>query len=317
MRVVRECWRTLRGTEILMLGKWRSIRLWLTFTLLIAAAALAHPQNERGPITVTHVQGSVYVIDGAIDEIGVSAGKDGILLVDGGYMETFPDVRKSTKSFGKGMPKFLINTHWHHAFANEAFGSSTVLISHSLARARLQHENTMYIYKVAAMPSIAWPVITFDETLTIHFNGEEISLIYIPYAHTDGDIVAIFHQSNVVMTGDVFVPSIPGIDTATGGTVAGLQAGIDKLLQIVPKDAKIIPGHGRVCAYSDLEAFRELVAESIQFVKSEIRAGRSLEEIKAAGVPQKWKSWEKGVPQEMFVEGIYKVLKEEGSGRTE
>jgi cyclase len=85
----------------------------------------------------------------------------------------------------------------------------------------------------------------------------------------------------------------------------------------VPKDAKVVPGHSRVCAYSDLEAFRELVAESIQFVKSEISAGRSLEEIKAAGVPQKWKSWEKGVPQEMFVGGIYEGLKEEGSGRTE
>jgi cyclase len=236
-----------------------------------------------------------------------------MLLVDGGYMETFPGVRKAIRKFGKGMLKFLINTHWHHAFANEAFGSSTVLISHRLARERLQR----YIYKIAAMPSIAWPVITFDETLTIHFNGEEISLIYLPQAHTDGDMAVIFNQSNVVLTGDVFVPSIPGIDTASGGTIAGFQAGIDKLLQIVPKNAKIIPGHGRVSAYSDLQAFRELVTESVQFVKWEISAGRSLAEIKVAGVPQKWKSWEKEVPQEMFVESIYKQITGEDSRRTE
>jgi cyclase len=107
----------------------------------------------------------------------------------------------------------------------------------------------------------------------------------------------------------------PGIESATGGTVAGLQAGIDKLLQIVPKDAKIIPGHGRISAYSDLLVFRELVADSIQFVNSEIRAGRSLAEVKAAGVPKKWKSWEKGVPQEMFVEAIYKELEAQDGGR--
>jgi cyclase len=300
-----------------MLGKGRSLRLGLTFVLFLARDVSAHPQNEPRPITVTYVQGNVYVIDGAIDEIGVSVGKDGILLVDGGYMETFPGVRKAIKGLGKGTPKFLINTHWHHAFANEAFGSSTVLISHHLARERLQHENTMYTYKVAAQPSIAWPVITFDETLTIHFNGEEISLIYLPQAHTDGDIAVIFHQSNVVLTGDVFVPSIPGIDTASGGTVAGLQAGIDKLLQIVPKDARIIPGHGRVSTYPDLLAFRQLVADSVQFVKSELSAGKTLAEIEAAGVPDKWKKWEKEVPQEMFVESIYKQLIGENSFRTE
>jgi hypothetical protein len=99
--------------------------------------------------------------------MGISVGKDGILLVDGGYVETFPDVRTAIEGFGKGMPKFLTNTHWHHAFANEAFGSSTVLISHRLARERLQHENTMYIYKVAPMPAIGWPVITFEDDLTI------------------------------------------------------------------------------------------------------------------------------------------------------
>ena len=301
-----------------MLGKGRSMRVGLmTFALFIAQAVPAHPQNALEPITVTHVQGSLYVINGAIDEIGVSVGKDGILLVDGGYMETFSGLRKAIKGFGKGMPKFLINTHWHHAFANEAFGWSTVLISHRLARERLQHENTMYTYEVAAQPSISWPVVTFDETLTIYFNGEEISLIYLPQAHTDGDIAVIFHQSNVVLTGDVFVPSIPGIDIATGGTIAGLQAGIDKLLQIVPKDARIIPGHGRVSTYSDLLAFQELVADSVQFVKSELSAGKTLAEIKATGVPDKWKSWEKEVPQEMFVESIYKQLRGENSRRTQ
>jgi len=301
-----------------MLGKGRSMRVGLmTFALFIAQAVPAHPQNALEPITVTHVQGSLYVINGAVDEIGVSVGKDGILLVDGGYMETFSGVRKAIKGFGKGMPKFLINTHWHHAFANEAFGSSTVLISHRLARERLQHENTMYTYEVAVQPSIAWPVVTFDETLTIHLNGEEISLIYLPQAHTDGDIAVIFHQSNAVLTGDVFVPSIPGIDNATGGTVAGLQVGIDKLLRIVPKDARIIPGRGRVSTYSDLLAFQELVADSVQFVKSELSAGKTLAEIKATGVPDKWKSWEKEVPQEMFVESIYKQLRGENSRRTQ
>jgi cyclase len=288
----------------------RGIQITLVLASCLAfGSGAVYSQDQLKPITVTKVRGSIYVLDGATDEISASVGKHGLLLVDGGYMETFDGVRTAIEKFGKGMPKFLINTHWHHAFANEAFGRSAILISQSLTRERLQHENTMYIYKVPAMPPIAWPIVTFDESLTIYFNGEEISLLHLPRAHTDGDIVAFFRQSNVAMTGDVFVPSIPGIDGQTGGTVAGMVAGVDKLLQIVPKDAKVIPGHGRVCTYGDLQAFRMLLADSIQFVRSEISKGLSLEQIKAAGVPVKWRSWQGGVPAEMFIESIYNDVK--------
>lgn len=146
-----------------------NLRGGLALLVVLTAGAVSQAQDEFKPITVTHVQGSVYLLDGAVDEIGASVGNDGVLLVDGGYMETFKGVRERTQEFGKGMPKFLINTHWHHAFANEAFAPTTILISQTNARERLKHENLMYIYRVPAQPAIAWPSISFENSLTIYF----------------------------------------------------------------------------------------------------------------------------------------------------
>ncbi len=142
------------------------------------------------PVTITtsHIGGGVHLLDGAVDLIGVSAGDDGLLLVDGGYMETLPAVHEALDKFGKGKPKILINTHWHHGFANEGFGKETVLVAHRAVRELLRRENFMFNRTIPAKPPVAWPVVTFEESLTIHFNSEDIQLVYLPNAHTDGDI---------------------------------------------------------------------------------------------------------------------------------
>ncbi|MGH9509376.1 MAG: MBL fold metallo-hydrolase, partial [Terriglobales bacterium] len=262
-------------------------------------------------ITTSLVGGNVHMLDGAVDLIGVSVGEDGLLLVDGGYMETLPAVREALDKFSRGKPRFLINTHWHHGFANEGFARDAVLVSHRAARERLRRENFMFNRTVPARPPAGWPVITFEGSMTIPFNGEDVRLVHFPEAHTDGDVVVFFSRSNVVMTGDIFVPHVPWTDRNSGGRVSGLVAAIDRLLNLVPHDAKIIPGHGNVCTYDDLKRFRVLLDETIARVKARVREGRSLADVQKEGLPGKWKDWEGPVPVSEFLKAIYEEVRQE------
>ncbi|MCI0404208.1 MAG: MBL fold metallo-hydrolase [Acidobacteria bacterium] len=269
--------------------------------------------DEPVHITTTHLGGTLYMLDGVVDQVGLSVGEDGILVVDPSYMEYADQVLAEIARLKPGKPRFVINTHWHHGFANEAFTPETILVAHSKARESYQRTNFMFNRNVPPKPPSAWPDVTFEDRLTLHFNGEPVELIYLPQAHTDSDIAVLFRRSNVLMTGDVFVPSIPWIDYASGGRLTGLVAGIDRLLSLAPKDAKIIPGHGRLSTYKDLEDFRDMLHETIAAVQAGIAAGKSLEEIQAVGVPARWKSWISVVPEGVFIENIHRGLKGKGS----
>jgi glyoxylase-like metal-dependent hydrolase (beta-lactamase superfamily II) len=266
--------------------------------------------EEPVRISTTHVGGSVYMLDGVVDQVAVSVGEDGILVVDPSYMEYVDQVLAEIAKLKPGKPRFVINTHWHHGFANEAFPPEAILVAHSKARESYQRTNFMFNRNIPPKPPSAWPDVTFEDRLTLHFNGEPVELIYFPQAHTDSDIAVLFRHSNVLMTGDVFVPSIPWIDYESGGSLVGLVEGIDKLLSIAPKDARIIPGHGRLSTYKDLEAFRDMLHETMTAVRTGMAAGKSLEQIQAAGVPARWKSWLSVVPEGVFIENIHRGLKE-------
>ncbi|MGH2397553.1 MAG: hypothetical protein ACRDFW_11325 [bacterium] len=153
-------------------------------------------------------------------------------------------------------------------------------------------------------------MITFEDSLVIHFNGEDVRLLHFPEAHTDGDVVVFFPKSNVVMTGDIFVPHVPWTDQASGGRVAGLVAAIDRLLTLVPRDAKLIPGHGRVSSHDDLRQFCALLGEAIALVKARVAEGRSLADVQKERLPKKWDGWIDQIPVSVFLEGIYKDVQE-------
>jgi glyoxylase-like metal-dependent hydrolase (beta-lactamase superfamily II) len=276
----------------------------------LVLAATAPPVAAQGPLRATHVAGAVHRIDGAVDVIGASVGRDGVLLVDAGYARTVAELRSVLRRFGTDRPRILVNTHWHHAFANESIGPSTVIVAHSAVRSRLGRTNDMAGRVIPPQSPAGWPVVTFEDSLTIHFNGERITLVHLPRAHTDGDVAVVFHGSKVVMTGDAYVPHLPWIDLASGGRLDGLVRATDLLLRITPRDAKIVPGHGPTTSYADLARFREMLDDNIAHVRRQIAAGRSLEDVQSAGVPERWRSWEGGVPQRMFLEGVYRGLAE-------
>jgi glyoxylase-like metal-dependent hydrolase (beta-lactamase superfamily II) len=233
--------------------------LVLLSVLLLATPTLTlghkrhRPQTDWSKVQIktTKIAGNVYLLEGAGGNIGVSVGEDGILIVDDQFAPLAEKIRASLKSLNQGRLRFILNTHWHfdHTGGNAVFGSEASIIAHDNVRKRMSTEHRSEFFKstTPASPKQALPVITFDRSLTVHFNGEEIRAIHFPQGHTDGDSVIFFTKSNVVHLGDDFFSgSFPFVDLESGGSVEGLTKNIAELITKIPADAKLIPGHGPI-----------------------------------------------------------------------
>ncbi|MCA1556362.1 MAG: MBL fold metallo-hydrolase, partial [Acidobacteria bacterium] len=163
----------------------------LLFVWFMASAAQVRAQQDLSKVQMkaTRVGGNIYMLEGAGGNIGVSAGADGILIVDDQFAPLADKIRAALKELNPGQLRFVLNTHYHgdHTGANAAFGKEATIIAHDNVRARLAAAQTVLGNKVPASPKEALPVITYAESVSIHFNGEEIRLIHYPNGHTDGD----------------------------------------------------------------------------------------------------------------------------------
>ena len=275
------------------------------FILLIQwAPCLA---QQEGIIKITHVAGSVYMLEGRGGNIGVSVGGDGILIVDNQYADLAPKIESALAELSKGDLKFVLNTHWHsdHTGGNAHFGHKATIVAHEKVRERLEGKS--------GTPPSALPVITFKETTTVHFNGEEIRLLHLGAGHTDGDVIIWFTESNVVHMGDQFFNGrFPFIDLGSGGRVAGYQKNVETVLNNLPEGAKIIPGHGALASRDDLQSFSVMLKDTINPVRQSISLSKTLDQIKAAGVPEQYKTWGAGfINTSRWLEMVYNSLTSE------
>ncbi|MFB3125878.1 MAG: MBL fold metallo-hydrolase [Candidatus Acidiferrales bacterium] len=282
--------------------------------LLILGAGLATAQRnfDKVEIKATHVRGNIYMLNGTGGNIGVSIGSDGVLIVDDKFAPLADKIRAALKEVGGGELKFILNTHWHgdHTGGNQVFGPEAPIIAHTNVRKRLSTDQHLLGRDVPAAPKEAWPVITFDHSVSVHFNGEEIKAVHFPRGHTDGDTVIFFTGSNVVHMGDDFFSGrFPFVDLGSGGDVEGLTKNIAKVIKKLPADVKIIPGHGPVSTLDDLKTYHRMLVETTNIVRAAMAAGKSLEEIKAEGLPEEWSSWGSGfIPAERWLETIHRSL---------
>ena len=288
--------------------------LAIALAAFVSNSAVAQRNFDDVTIKITHVAGNVHMLEGRGGNIGVSAGPDGILIVDDQFAPLAEKIRKALDKIGgeHGKLKFVLNTHHHpdHTGANPVFGREAVIIAHKNVRERLINPQTRGDRTSPAMASEGWPVITFDDSLTIHFNGEKIRIIHLPNGHTDGDSVIVFTESNVVHMGDdFFAGRFPFVDLDSGGSVQGLTRNIAKVIKQVSPDVKIIPGHGPLSTVDDLKAFHDMLIETTRIVKDAVKNGRSLDQLKADGLPSKWDGWGSGfIPTERWIETIHKSL---------
>lgn len=285
----------------------------LTAVAILAAAPVAAQQDfSKVEIKASKVRGNIWMLNGAGGNIGVSVGPDGILIVDDKFAPLAEKIRAALKEVGGGQLKFILNTHWHgdHTGANPVFGPEAPIIAHTKVRQRLATEQRRGERVTPPMDPKGWPVITFDESVSVHFNGEEIKVIHFPHGHTDGDSVIFFTGSNVAHLGDdFFAGRFPFVDLDSGGDVEGLAENIAEVIDELPADVAIIPGHGPLSTLDDLKTYHGMLVEMMNLVRGKMEAGKTLEQIKAEGLPEKWKDWGSGfISTERWLETIYKSL---------
>ena len=285
----------------------------LTAVAILAAAPVAAQQDfSKVEIKASKVRGNIWMLNGTGGNIGVSVGPDGVLIVDDKFAPLAEKIRAALKEVGGGQLKFILNTHWHgdHTGANPVFGPEAPIIAHTNVRQRLATEQRRGERVTPPMDPKGWPVITFDESVSVHFNGEEIKVIHFPHGHTDGDSVIFFTGSNVAHLGDdFFAGRFPFVDLDSGGDVEGLAENIAEVIDELPADVAIIPGHGPLSTLDDLKTYHGMLVEMMNLVRGKMEAGKTLEQIKAEGLPEKWKDWGSGfISTERWLETIYKSL---------
>ena len=281
---------------------------------LCAIPTSAQQDFSKVEIKATKVAGNVYMLEGAGGNIGVSVGDDGILIVDDQFAPLADKIRAALKGIADKKLRFILNTHWHgdHTGGNEAFGPEAPVIAHDNVRKRMATEQKSEFFKrtTPASPKEALPVITFNQNLTVYFNGEEIRAIHFPHGHTDGDSVIFFSTSNVVHLGDdFFAGRFPFVDLESGGSVEGLTKNIAEIITKIPAGAKLIPGHGPLSTIEDLMNYHNMLVTTSDIVRAKIKAGKTLEQIKSEGLPDTWKSWGTGfIKTDMWLEIVYRSL---------
>jgi len=277
---------------------------------IYVAASYAQMNFDTVEIKATKVSGNIWMLEGAGGNIGVSVGEDGVLLVDDQFAPLTGKILAAVKKISDKPVKFLVNTHWHwdHTGGNENLGKAGVLIvAHDNVRTRLLTDQATLLGKSAASPKIALPVITFDNSVTYHINGETMHVYKVPPAHTDGDAFVRFKNANVVHTGDVFASGrYPYIDSVNGGSVAGIVKAMDDLIPTLGDDTKVIPGHGPLSSKKDVIAYRNMIATVGARVEALVKQGKTLDEVKAARPTAEFDAaWGKPRSGDEFVPFVY------------
>lgn len=299
----------------------------LLFAAWLLAAGCAAGQDQdysKVQIKVTKVAGNVYMLEGAGGNIGTSVGEDGIVVVDDQYAPLADKIQDALKGISALPVRFIINTHYHedHTGGNAYFQKQAPIIAHDNVRKRLETggaagNGASVHFDAKPAPKDALPIITFEHDVTVHLNGEDIRVLYFPAGHTDGDSVIFFPKSNVVHMGDDFVTyGFPFIDVESGGSINGMIDGVEKVIAQVPADVKIIPGHGPISTLDDVRAYLTMLKGTRDAVQKEIKAGKTLDQMKQAKLLDPWKKYSgEFITQDAFLETLYNSLTGQKNGK--
>jgi glyoxylase-like metal-dependent hydrolase (beta-lactamase superfamily II) len=284
---------------------------------IVALASVAQAQQDMSKVEIKAEQlaPGVAVLFGAGGNIGVSYGEDGTVLIDDQFAPLTGKIQTAIAGLGASPVKFLINTHWHgdHTGGNENFGKAgAVIMAHDNVRVRMASDQKTGFGEIKASPKAALPVITYAEGLKLHLNGEEVRVVSVPPAHTDGDSIVHWTKSNVIHMGDLYFNKVtfPFVDRGSGGDVRGVIIAADKALAMADDATKIIPGHGPVATKADLKAYRDMVSEIVSRVEKAAKEGKTLAEVKAMKPADGFGVATNGfITANRFVETVYATVK--------
>jgi glyoxylase-like metal-dependent hydrolase (beta-lactamase superfamily II) len=283
------------------------IILFSAITALFSAnSAISQDKWDTVEITSQAVSGSVHMLEGMGGNIGVSAGPEGILIIDDQYAPLAEKIATAIGDISKQPIKYIVNTHYHgdhtgsNAYFTEVKGST--IFAHDNVRKRLadKEEHT----------HAELPVVTYQQGMTFHFNGDTINVMHMPAGHTDSDSVVWFEEANVLHPGDLFFEGrFPYIDLDGGGTVTGYINNVTKLIGMLKDDTKIIPGHGKLATKADYQKALDMLVDTAAMVKGMKAKGISLDDAVKQGLGEKYTAWAWNfITEEKWISTLYKGL---------
>ncbi len=307
-------------------------RTILRFSILLAVSALTGvailaqgqppaapppPDFSKVEIKTTKLSNNLYTLEGQGGTIGVLAGPDGVFMVDSQFAPLTDKIVAAVKQISDGRIRFLVNTHLHgdHTGGNENLGKlGVVILSRPQLRARLAKPTAPAAGGAIPppAPAAALPLITYDAPVSVHMNGEEVRLIPVPTAHTDGDTMVQFKSADVIMTGD-FYRSIqfPNIDRANGGSLNGMLDGLKAIVDLAGPTTKIVPGHGPIVDKTAVAAHRDMIIALRDKVARLAQQGMTQEQVVAAKPASDFngKVQNVGITEDRFIGQLYAELK--------
>ncbi len=269
-------------------------------------------------IKTTRIDDGLYMMIGSGGNLAVSIGDDGAFLVDDQFAPLTEKIQVAISKITDKPVRFVFNTHWHydHVGGNEHFAETgSMIVSHENVRKRLSVEQFLEAFdqkeRVPASPKGALPIITFTDAVTFHWNGEEIHIFHVENAHTDGDAIVYFKNSNALHMGDVYFNGMyPYIDVSTNGSIDGVIDAVDTVLAMGDKRTQIVPGHGPLSNMKELKTYRDMLSGARDAVAILVAEGKTKEEVLAAKPTQPWDAkWGGGfMKPDEFTDIIYTNL---------
>lgn len=259
----------------------------------IATAPQRPPQFEMA-VETTRLADDLYLLAGAGGNVAVLVADEGVLLVDDKLPPASGDVKAAVAAITPKPIRFVVNSHWHrdHSGGNELLaGEGAVIVAHDNVRRRMSVDGFIAVFarQTQASPARALPVVTFTRDVTFHLGGEEISVVHVASAHTDGDSLVHFRKANVLHMGDCYLNgSFPVIDYSSGGTFSGLVAAVDTALAMADARTRVLPGHGPPASREELRQWRQMLATIYERVQKAAAAGNGLEQIKLQRPTREW-----------------------------
>lgn len=279
-----------------------------TICLFFFMTSTIYSQTNEVTIETTKLSDKVYMLVGQGGNIGVSAGDDGVFVIDDQFARLTPKILEAIRAISDKPLQFLVNTHYHgdHTGGNENMAKQGIkIIAHENVRKRLiDGENS----------TEALPIITFNDRVNVHMNGEDVNVYHVEHAHTDGDALLYFSKSNVLHTGDTYFKNrYPFIDVKSGGGIDGYINAVKKGLSLIDDNTKIIPGHGSVSKKEEYQSFLTMLETLRTNVQNEIDKGKTEDEVAAnTAITKQYDDLDYGsgfINSERIKRAIYQSLK--------